>query len=90
MPASDSSSMNVSTFESIKHADEKGEYWSARELARVLEYVSWQKFGSAIERARTACENSDQRVDDHFIQTVRVTPRGKHGKYTVSDFQLSR
>ena len=32
-------------FESIKHIDENGnEYWSARELQKVLEYKKWENF----------------------------------------------
>ena len=40
-------------FEDIKHIDENGnEYWSARELMSMLEYVKWQKFMNAIEQAK--------------------------------------
>ena len=44
------------TFESIKHINEEGqEYWLARELQPVLEYVQWRRFADAIERAKLAC-----------------------------------
>ena len=37
-------------FEDIKHIDENGkEYWLARELMPMLEYVRWQKFINAVE-----------------------------------------
>ena len=33
------------TFESIKHVRDNGtEFWYARELAEVLEYVQWRNF----------------------------------------------
>ena len=42
-------SVNESLFESIKHVNEYGqEYWTARELQPVLEYVEWRKFKAAI------------------------------------------
>ena len=35
-------------FESIKHVREDGsEYWSARELAAVLDYYQWRNFQKA-------------------------------------------
>lgn len=39
-------------FEDIKHIDEDGnEYWSARELQRVLEYKNWRNFNRVIDKA---------------------------------------
>ena len=36
-------------FEEIKHIREDGtEYWSARELAPVLEYAKWENFSKVI------------------------------------------
>jgi hypothetical protein len=31
-----------SPFDVIRHEDEVGEYWSARELSVLLEYTRWQ------------------------------------------------
>lgn len=37
------------TFENIKHVRENGtEFWHARELAEVLEYVQWRNFQKVI------------------------------------------
>ncbi len=52
-------------FEDIKHVREDGtEYWSARELARALEYTQWRNFSKVIGRAMIACENSGHSVPD--------------------------
>jgi DNA-damage-inducible protein D len=90
MPTNDASSGHISPFESIKHTDEYGEYWSARELAKVLEYTSWQHFAEAVERAKVSCATSGKSVDDHFNETVRVMEGGRWGKHSVRDVQLSR
>jgi DNA-damage-inducible protein D len=46
-----------SLFESIKHSNEIGqEYWSARELFKVLEYIKWDKFLNVIDKAKEACK----------------------------------
>ncbi len=40
-------------FEQIKQVSEEGnEYWYARELALVLEYVQWRNFAKVLDRAK--------------------------------------
>ena len=59
---------NNKTFEDIKHIDENGiEYWYARELMNVLSYKDWRYFDAVIEKARTACKNSEITDVDHFV-----------------------
>ena len=42
-----------SVFEQIRHVDENGiEYWSAREMAKVLEYSEYRHFLPVIEKIR--------------------------------------
>lgn len=55
------------TFESIKHTNEDGqEFWYARELQNVLEYAKWENFCNVIEKAKEACINSGNTINDHF------------------------
>ena len=82
---------HVSLFEQIRLENEGGaEYWSARDLAKVLGYSKWEKFRNAIERAEVACENSGQSVDDHFLHTTRVSTFGKGGQREIEDVHMSR
>ena len=54
-------------FENIrKTSDDSNEYWSARELANVLGYTEYRKFKNTVQKAEIACENSGQKVADHF------------------------
>ena len=47
-------------FEHIKHIDENGiEFWYARELQSVLNYIEWRKFENVINKAKKSCKNSD-------------------------------
>jgi len=47
--------------------DEYGnEYWYARELQKVLDYVEWRKFEHTINKAKEACFGSKIIVSDHF------------------------
>jgi DNA-damage-inducible protein D len=67
----------ASPFDAIRHVDEQGnEYWSARELYKLLGYSSWQKFQYAIEQAQKACEQSNQKIADHSNLQVKMVPLG--------------
>ena len=69
-------------FEGIKKIDEFGiEYWEARELMPLLGYFKWSNFDSVvIEKAKTACKNSDQAVKNHFADTGKMVGLGSGSK----------
>ena len=46
---------------------------SGRDFAKVLGYVNYRHFQAVIEKARTACFNSGQRVEDHFVGSDSYT-----------------
>jgi DNA-damage-inducible protein D len=65
-------------FEQIKQRDENGnEFWSARDLSKVLEYSEYRHFLPVIERAKEACTNSGQQVADHFEDILEMVNLGK-------------
>jgi len=79
------------TFEGIKQVNEYGqEYWSARELAPVLDYAKWQNFEVAIQRAIQACENAGYQAFDHFTDVSKLIEAGKGAQREIQDFDLSR
>lgn len=78
-------------FDNIKHENEYGqEFWYARELQPVLEYSQWRYLKEAIERAKTACNNSGQNVADHFAEVRKMVDIGSNAKRSVEDYELSR
>ena len=80
-----------SVFESIKHIDESSnEYWSARELQKVLEYKEWRKFNNIIEKAKKTCLISNYNVYDHFVQLDKMVDIGSNTKRKILDYKLSR
>jgi len=80
-----------SVFENIKHLNEIGqEYWSARELFKALEYSDWRKFLNVINKAKAACQNSEQEIDDHFPRVAKMVTIGSGVQRDIGDLHLSR
>lgn len=78
-------------FERIKHINEDGqEYWLARELQPVLEYVQWRRFAETIDRAKLACKNSGFEIDDHFANIGKMVDIGSGAEREIDDIMLSR
>ncbi len=70
MPRKSITQRHHATFESIRQFDAKGnEFWSARDLAPLLEYQDWRNFLQVVDRARTACEGSGKQR-----MTISVIP----------------
>ena len=80
----------VSPFDTIRHEDEIGEYWSARELSVLLEYTRWQQFPAIITKAKIACETSGHAVSDHFQDVLHMVAIGSGARRKLDDVKLSR
>ena len=78
-------------FENIKHIDELGnEYWYARELMPLLEYIKWENFDNVIQKAVISYKNSNN-DDSYWLPEVRkpiITGKGK--EEFIKDYKLSR
>src|SRR6266567_722090 len=84
-------SPHASPFDAIRKLDENGdEYWSARELYKLLGYSRWEKFQKSIAEAKIACEKSGQAVADHFHLQVQLIVTGKGAKRKTEDYHLTR
>ena len=78
-------------FEQIRQVDENGnEFWSARDLGKVLEYSEFRHFVPVIDRAKEACKNSGLTVSDHFEDILDMIELGKGAKRSVDSIKLSR
>lgn len=81
----------TNTFERIKRVSAEGdEFWSARELARVLEYTDYRNFVAVIAKAREACSKSGHPVADHFVDITEMVGIGSGAQREVEDWALSR
>jgi DNA-damage-inducible protein D len=78
-------------FEQIRQVDENGnEFWSARDLGKVLGYSEYRHFIPVVDRAKEACKNSGQSVADHFEDILDMIELGKGAKREVGSVKLSR
>src|SRR5574344_1973651 len=68
------------SFEEIKHIDGENEYWLARELQPVLDYVQWRNFYKVINTAMIACKISGHEVSDHFAKVSKIVAMQSKGK----------
>lgn len=77
-------------FEDIKYVRKDGsEYWSARELATVLDYSQWRNFQKVIARAMIACENSGHEIECDFAEVSKIVEAGATSK-SIKDYELTR
>src|SRR3989338_4664335 len=82
---------SISPFERIRGTNEAGnEYWSSRDFSQVLGYTDYRNFEQVIHKARTACFNSGQRIEDHFVDITEMIEIGKGGQREVKTTLLSR
>ncbi len=87
----DKATYSEAVFESIKHINKYGqEYLHARELQIVLEYSRWENFSNSIDKAKDACTNSKNVLDDHFRDVTKMVEIGSGAHRTIDDIELSR
>lgn len=78
-------------FELIKRTDDGGrEFWSSRELAKILEYSDYRNFLEVMRKAWTACANSGIDPNDHFVKITEMISIGKGAEREVETWLMSR
>ena len=84
-------SQEITPFEQIRRTNPAGsEFWSSRDFAKVLGYANYRYFQAVIEKAKSACSNSGQRVEDHFVGSDQMIKIGKGGQRAVQTAMMSR
>lgn len=82
---------NSNLFEQIKRTDENGnEFWTARTLAKALEYTDFRNFLTVIEKAKEACVNSGQPIKNHLVEFNEMVPIGSGAERSMPSYKLSR
>ena len=85
------SNPNQTVFEQIKETDQNGnEFWGARKLSKVLEYTDFRNFLTVINKAKEACKNSGQPVEDHLVDFNEMVSIGSGAERKMESVKLSR
>lgn len=66
------------------------ECWSARDLQILFNYKEWRNFTKAIQKAKDSCENSGEKVLDHFVDTNKMVVIGSGAERELKDVALTR
>ena len=78
-------------FETYAHSTEDGVFfWLARDLQLLLGYKEWRNFHKVILKAKTACELSNQPIEDHFVEINKMVQIGSGATKEIEDMMLTR
>ena len=77
-------------FEDYARIENGVEYWLARNLQQLLGYSKWENFLKVIEKAKIACQNAGQEINDHFPDVNKMVDIGSATKREIEDIALTR
>jgi phage antirepressor YoqD-like protein len=90
MSGTDLTLMGDSPFDAIRRADERGEYWTGRDLQGVMTYANWREFAEVIEKAKAALALIEgQESADHHL-AISPSEGGRWGNQRLDDYRLTR
>lgn len=78
------------SFEESAHVEQDVEFWMAREIQELLEYNEWRNFLNVIDKAKNACKNSQQPIENHFVDVNKMVKLGSGSDREIPDIMLSR
>ena len=78
------------SFEDCVNEAKGVEFWFARDLQKLLDYGEWRNFINVVEKAKIACQNSEQNIKDHFVDVNKTIPMPKGASKEISDYMLTR
>jgi DNA-damage-inducible protein D len=79
-----------SQFEAAASELEGVECWSARELLILLGYSKWENFEKVIQKAKDACRNAGELIENHFPDIRKMVEIGSKTERPLDDIALTR
>lgn len=77
-------------FEEAASELEGVECWSARDLQALLGYSKWENFEKVIQKAKDACKNAGEQLEDHFPGVRKMVEIGSQTERAIDDIALTR
>jgi DNA-damage-inducible protein D len=81
---------NIIFEKSRKLDDQYQEYWTARQLAKDLDYAEYRNFLPVIEKAKISCANSGHDIEDHFVHINEMVKLGSTAQRQIDNIRLTR
>ena len=79
-----------SQFEQVSRVLNEVECWSARDVCSLLGYTEWRNFIKVINKAKEACGNVGQNIEDHFVGVNKMVELGSGAERQIDDIMLTR
>lgn len=79
-----------SPFDQIRRTDGQGEWWDARELAKMLGYVEWRNFDASVMKARKSLEVNGINTSGHVVGFNKTSEMPNGGYKEIPSYRLSR
>ena len=79
-----------SQFEQVSRVLNEVECWSARDVCSLLGYTEWRNFIKVINKAKEACANVGQNIEDHFVGVNKMVELGSGAERQIDDIMLIR
>lgn len=84
-------SVMTSPFDRIRHVDEAGEFWLARELGPEMGYKRWENIAIVLAKVRAMADLNGGNPDDLLRDVTKQIPRGKGAcPQEVIDVRMTR
>lgn len=81
----------IADFEAAAYVDDEGiEYWTARDLQKLLGYSDYRNFLNIVNKAKEACTNSGNVIEHHFVDVTDMIEVGKGATREVDNIKLTR
>ena len=77
-------------FEEYAYEEDGMEFWFARDLQKLLGYSKWENFTKVIEKAKDACKNIRQDINDHFPEVRKTINMPKGATKYIEEYMLTR
>lgn len=81
----------ANNFEDHSQTTENGiEFWFARDLQHLLGYTEWRNFQKVIVKSKIACEATNNKISDHFVDVNKKVSLGSGSEREINDLMLTR
>ncbi len=81
----------LDAFEDASKVDDGGvEFWHARDLQKLLGYAEYRNFLTVVQKAKEACINSGQAVENHFVDINEMVEIGSGAAREIENIRLTR